>query len=355
MTPQWLFLKAANEPMNRAHHVDPNGQYPGFLHQSDLIQWVALGLSKAGLTSRTIAALVDFPEVPVRGALAPARRSPSDHAQPQSRLGALCMMALVDRSGGNTSSADERMLLGGLDGLLAVREPAFEVESNPYTDSRGLPASCFGYVLTNAEEPAQRWRQSWDCLVEQRRRAQHWRQTDDNDALAPSFFLLAVGTAGIGGLVSAQRHGKARRLWREVFDGVRECWLTVSLMHLRECIETRIGQLFAWHPRVFGNVVGRGSAPEPGVESAVNEYSELLAADLDLLGGDDLMVTVCLVNAYRNGAAPADMDKLLTLNGGHVNNVLRQFERWQKLERPVRRRTEMVDALTELRSKLQAV
>ena len=351
--PQWLLLKASNEPINRAHHVTPGDKYPEFLHQRAQIEWVALGLSKAGLTGGTVAPLVDFPEVPDCGTLAPPRRSPSDDAQPRSRLGALSMMALVDRLRGNTSSADEQMLLGRLDGLLAVREPAFDVECNPYTDSRGLPAVCFGYVLGEAEEPAERWRQSWDRLVEQRRRAQHWRQTDDSDALAPSFFLLAVGTAGIDGLVSSQRLGKARRLWGEVFDGVRECWLTVSLMQLGGGIEMHIERLFGQHPRVFGDEVGMGAASEPGVESVVNDYSEVLAAHLDLLGGDDLMLTVCLVNAYRNGAAPADMDKLLKLNGGHVNNVLRQFERWQEVERPVRRRKEIVDGLTELRSKLQ--
>lgn len=351
--PQWLLLEAANEPMNRAHHVAPGHQCPGLPHQSNLIEWIAFGLSKGGLTSRTIAALVDFPMVPACGTLAPARRSSSHPAQLQPSLGALSMMALVDRLSSNASSTDEQMLLGRLDGLLAIREPAFEVESNPYTDSRGLPASCFGYVLADVEEPAQRWRQSWDSLVEQRRRAQHWRQTDDSDALAPSFFLLAVGAAGIDWLLSSQRHDRARGLWRVVFDGMRDCWLTVSLMHWRVSVETRLGQLFAQHSAVFGSAVGKATASEADVESVVKDYSELLAADLGLLGGDDLVVTVCLLNAYCNGATLTSIDKLLKLNSGHVNNVLRQFERWQKLERPVRRRTEIVDALNELRSKLR--
>ena len=89
------------------------------------------------------------------------------------------------------------------------------------------------------------------------------------------------------------------------------------------------------------------------MESAVNDYSELLAADLDFLGGDDLMVSICLLGAYRNGATPAVIDKVLKGNAGHVDAILRQFERWQQLERPVRRRAEVVEALTELRSKLQ--
>ena len=351
--PQWLFMKAANERLSRAHHGHLGGQSSEYLQQTELIEWIAVGLSKAGLTSKKIAALVDFPEAPVDSNLAPSRPALSDHQRAQPRLEALSMMGLIDHIDGTTSAENRQKLLDRLDALLVSREPVFESEVHLYTGTRDLPASCLGHALSNAEEPAARWRQSWDFLVEQRRRAQHWRQTDDSAALGPSFFLLAVGMAGIDWLVSSHSHGRARRLWRVVFDGMRDCWLTMSLMHLRERIETRLGQLFARHPMVFGDAVGQEGASKPDMESAVNDYSELLAADLDFLGGDDLMVSICLLGAYRNGATPAVIDKVLKGNAGHVDAILRQFERWQQLERPVRRRAEVVEALTELRSKLQ--
>lgn len=351
--PQWLFMQAANERRRRARHSHTSGQSSEYLQQAEVIEWIAVGLSKAGLTSGKIAALVDFPEVPIDGNLAPAQPAPSDHQQVQPRLEALSMMGLIDHIDGNTSAESGQKLLDKLDALLASREPVFESEVHLYTGTRDLPAARFGYALANVEEPAKRWRQSWDFLVEQRRRAQHWRQTDDSDALDPSFFLLAAGMAGIDWLLSSHRRDKARRLWRILFDGMRDCWLTVALMHLRERVETRLGQLFARHPMVFGDAVGQESASKPDMESAVDDYSELLAADLDLLGGDDLMVSICLLGAYRNGATPAVVDRVLKRSAGHVNNVIRQFERWQQLERQVRKRTEIVDALADLRTKLQ--
>ena len=357
--PQWLFMKAANERRGRAHHGYP----------SDLIEWIALGLFKAGLTSREIAAPVDFPEVPTDGNLAPARSMPRDPAQTQPRLEALSMMALVHRIGGNTPATDGQKLLDRLDALLASRDSGFETEfsrlsvhgsllyGSPNSGTLGLPAFCFGHVLANADEPAERWRQSWDFLGEQRRRAQHCIQTDNSDALAPSVFLLSVGTAGIGPLLSSDSHFKARRLWRALFDGTRDCWLTTSLTHLRthfnDPIETHLGQLFAQHPKVFGDSTGQVGASEPDTGQDMSSYSELLAADLDFLGGDDLMVTVCILNAHYNGATPSTIDKVLKRNTGHFDGILRQFERWQQLELQVRRRTGIVDALADLRSKLQ--
>ena len=349
--PQWLLMKAANERRERAYRGHASGQSLEYLQQAEVIEWIAVGLSKAGLTSRQIAAPVDFPEVPIDDNPAPAQAVPSDHQQAQPRLEALSMMGLIDHINGNTSAGNGQTLLDRLDALLACREPVFENEVHLYTGTRDLPAARFGYALANVEEPAKRWRQPWDFLIEQRRRAQHWRQTDDSDALDPSFFLLAVGMAGIDWLLWLGSHDKARRLWRIVFDGMRDCWLTVSLMHLRERIEERLGQLFARHPMVFGDAVGQEGLSEPDMENAVNEYSELLAADLDLLGGDDLMVTVCLLSAHSNGVTPATIDRVLKRNTGHFDGILRQFERWQQLERPVRRRTEIVEALIELRSK----
>lgn len=353
--PQWLFMKAANERLGRAHLGHPSGQLPEYLQQIEVIEWIAVGLSKAGLTSGKITALVDFPKLTLDGPAPATRPVLPDSERVQPRLEALSMMGLIDHIDGNTSAENGQKLLDRLDALLASREPVFESEAHLCTGTRDLPASRFGYALANVEEPAKRWRKSWDFLVEQRRRAQHWHQTDDSAALDPSFFLLAVGMAGIDWLLSSHSHGKAMRLWRVLFDGMRECWLTVSLMHLRERIEARLGQLFARHRMVFGDAVavGQEGASKPDMESAVIDYSELLAADLDFLGGDDLMVSICLLGAYRNGATPAVIDKVLKGNAGRVDAILRQFERWQQLERPVRRRAEVVEALTELRSKLQ--
>ena len=82
------------------------------------------------------------------------------------------------------------------------------------------------------------------------------------------------------------------------------------------------------------------------------DYGDLLARDLDRLGGDDLMLAVCCLNVRHNGAAPATIDKVLKRNSGHLDAILRQFERWQQLERKVRRRTEIVEALKKLRAEI---
>ena len=202
-----------------------------------------IGLYKAGFTTRTIASLVDFPKIPAVSELAPARSKP-DKGRAQPRLEAIILMALIDHRISEEFAEDGQRLLDYLDALLASRDPVFEVESHRNSGIGGLPASCCGYLLAYVEEPAERWRQSWDRLIEQRRRAQHWNRTKDADALAPSLFLLAVGTEGIGYLLSSphRRSDKAKELWRELFDGTRECWLTISF--LAEPIEAHIEQLF---------------------------------------------------------------------------------------------------------------
>ena len=140
-----------------------------------------------------------------------------------------------------------------------------------------------------------------------------------------------------------------------MFDGMRDCWLTISLMHLRERIEARLGQMFGRHPMVFGDTIEQEAACKSDMESIASDYSEFLAADLGLLGGDDLMVTICLLNAHNNGATQAVIDKVLKHNAKHFDGILRQFERWQQLERPARRRTEVVEALAALRSEIKPV
>ncbi len=354
--PQWLLMKVEDERLDRTRRDRAGDRAHEYLWQDDLIEWITLGLYKAGLTAGTIAALVDFPEIPAVGELAPARSELCEDEKTPPRLGALSMMALMDHMIGNASAEDGQKLLACLDALLASRDPAFEVESLLNSGTSDLPATCCGYLLAHVEEPAERWRQSWDRLIEQRRRAQHWNQTDDADALAPSLFLLVVGTSGIDWLLSSphRRPDKAKKLWRELFDGVRECWLTISLIHLTERIETHIGRLFARHPMVFDDSVSQGDASEPNMDYDASIYSERLAQDLDLLGGDDVMLTICCLNVRRNGATPAVIDEVLKRNSGHFDAILQQFERWQKLERPVRRRTEIVEALDKLRAEIKA-
>ncbi len=355
--PQWLLMKVEDERLDRARRDRAGDRAHEYLWQDDLIEWITLGLYKAGLTAGTIAALVDFPEIPAVGELAPARSELCDDEKTPPRLGALSMMALMDHMIGNASTEDGQKLLDYLDALLASRDPAFEVESLLNSGTSDLPVNCCGYLLAHVEEPAERWRQSWNRLIEQRRRAQHWNQTDDADALAPSLFLLAIGISGIDWLLSPShgRPDKAKVLWRELFDGARECWLTISLTHLAERIETHIGRLFARHPMVFDDSVLQGDTSEPNVAHDAG-YSERLAQDLDLLGGDDLMLTVCCLNASRKGATLTVIDEVLKRNSGHFDTILRQFEQWQKeLERPVRRRPDIVEALAKLREKIEAV
>ena len=364
--PQWLFMKVADERMDRARNRIAGDRSRGHVPQNDLIEWIAIGLSKAGLTAGTIDALIDFPDVSAVDKPAPVGLASHDGENTKPRLGALFMMSLVDhliddavRKCGSAppraSAEDGQRLLDLLDGLLASRDSAFEVEARLDPATNDLPASCFGYLLANAEEPAERWRQSWDRLTEQRRRVQYWSHTNDGDALAPTLFLLAVGTSGIAWLLSPPHSGvdKARKLWRELFDRARECWLTITLSHLVEHIETHIRRLFTWHPTVFGESVVGGDVSEPNMTRATDGYGLLLAQDLDLLGGDDLTLATCCVNAYRNGATAATMDYVLKYNSGHIGAVLRQFEEWQKLERNVRRSPHVVEVLAELRAKIR--
>ena len=142
-------------------------------------------------------------------------------------------------------------------------------------------------------------------------------------------------------------------MWRVVFDGVRECWLTISLQHLVELIETHIGRLFARHPMVFGKLGGQDDSSEPATACSVEDFGELLARDLAFLGGNDLMLAICCLNAYRNGATPATMNKVLNGNSARIDLLLRQFERWQKYERPLRRRTDTVEELAGLRNDIE--
>ena len=353
---QWLFMKFADERLERALRRHAGHGREHLLRQVDLIEWIALGLSGAGLSAEAISGLADLPDSAVVEQSAAPRSDSGDDDGSHPRLAALSAMSLIGGMTGKAAAEDRRMLLDRLDALLISRDPAFEVESLTEGGAHGLPASCFGHLLANEDEPAERWRQSWELLVEQRRRAQHWRQTQDGDALAPTLFLLAAGTAGIDWLLSEWNRGgnadRAKRLWRELFERARDCWLTMPTRPLGEDIGRYIGRLFARHPRVFGDDAGERNASDPDVKDISGDYGDLLAQDLEHLGGDDLMVAVCCLNARHNGASLAIIDKVLKRNSGYLDTILRQFERWQQLERKVRRRPEIVEALNELRAEI---
>ena len=353
---QWLFMKFADERLERALRRHAGHGREHLLRQVDLIEWIALGLSGAGLSAEAISGLVDLPDSAVAEPPASARSDSDDDDGGHPRLAALSAMSLIGGMTGKASAKDRRTLLDRLDALLVSRDPAFEDESLTVGGAHGLPASRFGHLLANEDEPAERWRRSWELLVEQRRRAQHWSRTQDGDAIAPTLFLLATGTAGIDWLLAESSHGanadRAKRLWRELFEGARDCWLTVPTRPLGEDVGRYVGRLFARHPRVFGDHAGERNASEPDLKDTSGDYGDMLARDLEHLGGDDLMVAVCCLNARHNGASPAIIDKVLKRNSGYLDAILRQFERWQQLERKVRRRPEIVEALNELRAEI---
>ena len=350
--PQWLLLKIADERMDRARRSRAEDRGSDLLRQEDLIEWIALGLSKAGIQGRDIEALVQFPESSNLEKVSPLKPFSSDDEKEDPRLGALSMSAFIDHMIGEVSEKGVRTLLERLDTLLAFRDRAFETEGILASDSRGLPANCCGYLFANTSGPAERWRQSWSLLVEQRRRAQHWHEMKDGDALASSLFLLAAGTAAVEWLMSSQHRNSAKEieLWRAVFDAARECWLTIFLPPVSAQVDAHIGRLFALHPGVFGesNVQERIYAADS--VAVGDHYSECLAQDLFSLGGNDLVLVICFLNAHHNGASLATMRAVLKWHEGHIDAVLNQFERWQEAERPVRRRSDLVEKLAGVRA-----
>ena len=352
---QWLLLKASDERMDRARQGRVGDRGSEQLRQKDLIDWIAVGLSRGGLQGRDIEALVRFPDSPSGRSASPMRTARSDEGSEAPRLAALSMSGLLDHMIEESSSRGVGRLLERLDTLLGLRDPAFESECILATDARGLPADCCGYLFANADEPSERWQQSWNLLVEQRRRAQHWRETKDCDAVAPSLFLLAAGTAAIERLASFRDRNlnDEKALWRAVFDGARDCWLTVLMTPFSGQIEAHMGGLFALHPRVFNaSADGNGISQQPDGKVVNESYSERLAEDLSSLGGNDLVLAVGFLNAHLNGASLGTMSKVLQWQEGHVDDVLKQFEKWQQVELAVRQRSALVTRLAELRAKI---
>ena len=351
---QWLLTKLVDERQQRAHYEISRQSPDGRIPQADLIEWVTLGLTKAGLTASMIANPVDFSTLPPGGKIAPSRPTSRGDSDAQC-LGALFVMCLVDDVNDNSCRNVERERLWLLDRLLASRHTGFELETNVGGGLDSLSASYFANLVANEPNPAERWRQSWNLLVEQRRRVQHWIKTNDSEALAPSLFLLAIGKSGVAWLLSPpdSRSNEARDLWRALFDSARECWLTMTLSHLSESIETHIQRLFCWHPMVYCELSVANDTSKTSTICSGEEYAEILSQDLDLLGGDHLMLAICILNATRNGATPAIMNDVLKRHSGRIGTLIAQFEEWQRLEREVRKRPDIVAELAELKASIE--
>ena len=339
----WLFLKAMDERIKRGGQGRPE-----VLAQTNMIEWIGAGLAGAGLTGSMIAEHVDFPASKDRNKPSgPSSSSGNDDRSP--RLSALAMTAMIDcMIGEDWGGAPD--ILARLDKLLEDRDRGLEEEAVMDVGTTGFPACCMGRLLANERDPGERWMQSWRLLVEQRRTVQHWRQTKDTEAMAPSLFLVASGIAALDWLCSEAdaRRAAPGELWRVLFDAVRECWLTVQVTHLSERLKNDILRLFARHSMVFN---GPGTKEAPGRNAP---YSELLANDLNALGGDDVLVAACCELAYRNGTAPSVLHETLQHDGGRGYALLDQFAQWQEVERNARRNPGLTQAVNKMRKEVDA-
>ncbi len=339
---QWLLMKAMDERMERGQ------RRPEVLAQTSMIEWIGAGLASAGLTGSRIALYVDFRSGASRDDPSePPSSSSNDRRSP--RLSALAMMAATDCMIGD-DQARSSDILEQLDVLLAARDRGFEEEAATDAGATGFPASCVGYLLANAGDPAKRWKQSWQPLAEQRRAVQHWRQTKDSEGMAPSLFLVSSGMAALDWLCSetGARRADPGELWRVLFDAVRECWLTIQVTHLSERLENDIRRLFARHSMTFDGLDAKGA---PARNSP---YSELLADDLSALGGDDTLVAACCELAYRNGTPASVLHQTLRHGGGKGYALLRQFAQWQEVERDARKKPSLTEAVSEMRKAVEA-
>ncbi len=334
----WLLVKVADERLERAH----SGRQD-VIAQADMIRWIGNGLSKAGMDGTKIADFVNFPTTTPDQERCEQRQDMDDRDRFPQCLAAVSMMAMLDcmddDDDGNVQDGDR--VLECLDVLLAARDPGFEAEVSLDVGVAGLPASCVGYVLAKGDDPTQRWQRSWCLLSGQRRAVQHWLHTKDADAMAPSLFLLSTGLAALDWLCSeSRRQDKAEELWRTLFDAARECLLTISVVHLTKRISRDLGRLFARHPTVFAN--------------SNHDYSVQLASDLNMLGGDDVLVARCCELVRCNLDEPSLLHRALECNSGWGYVLLDQFAQWQALEREVKREpTTLLKAVQEMRPDLE--
>jgi len=325
----WLLLKSMDERFARRSRDDD-----GFLPQMEMVGWIGGGLMEAGLRGRDIsnAAALDVEHK--------AEDESPRRYDAAGTLDTLALIGMFDRLDDNTT-CDSGTLLSRLDDLLVRRARDFEVEGTFDVGVTGFVDSSIGYLLA-MENRTDRWKRSWDLLTEQRRVLQHWRHTKDSNALAPSLFLVRAGLAALDWLCSESfdRRGIAETLWQTMFDAVRECWLTISLTHVAQSIECSIGRLFFRHPMVFG-----ASATKTGRSG---RYSQRLADDLGALGGDDVLMARCCELVSRNLTDHDHLHHALLCNSGQGQTALRQFLRWQQLERPVKRQLYLQEAVERI-------
>ena len=200
----------------------------------------------------------------------------------------------------------------------------------------GFPASCVSYLLANAEDPAERWRQSWHALS-QRRTA--WRQTKvRRDGPVP---VVASGIAALDWLCSEAdaRRIDPGKLWRVLFDAVREC-----RFKLPTCPSVS---------RTTSGDCSLGILHDPNAKKAPERnspYSELLATDLNALGGDDVLVAACCEFAYRNGATASASDVAARRGQG----LCAASNSHQEVERNARKNPDLAKAVNKMRMEIDA-
>jgi len=317
----WLLMKSMDERFERGSWGEG-----AFLPQLEMVGWIGSSLVEAGLRGRDIASALH------QNVEYSAESGSLRGCDEAARLDTLASIELVYRLADDT--VENRQLLPRLDVLLAKRDLGFEVEATFDVGVTGFVDSSIGYLLAMAD-CADRWKQSWDLLAEQRRVVQHWRHTKDSNALAPSLFLVRAGLAALDWLCSESfdRREVAETLWRAMFDAVRECWLTISVTHLAQSVERDIGRLFGRHPTVFG---ASTAAPDTNLP-----YSQRLADDLGRLGGDDALMARCCELVSRNLQDGAHLHDALLCNSGQGRAVLERFLQWQQLERRARKRPQL--------------
>ena len=331
---QWLLMKSMDERFERGSKSED-----GLLPQLEMSGWIGGGLAEAGLKGQDIATAL-HPSTK-RNAEGGLLRQGGESAN----LDTLALITLLDQLGDNTMP-DSQALLSRLDVLLDSRDPGFEVEATLDVGVTVFVDLSIGYLLA-MEDSTDRWKRSWQLLTEQRRVVQHWRHTKDSNALAPSLFLVRAGLAALDWLCSESfdRREVAEALWRTMFDAVRECWLTISVIHLAKTIEHDIGRLFCRHPTVFG-----ASAATP---NSNRSYSQLLADDLGTLGGDDVVMARCCEMVSRNLQDQAHLHHALRCNSSQGYALLKQFVRWQQLERRVKRQPQHLQAVEEILAEME--
>ena len=331
---QWLLMKSMDERFERRSIDDRD-----FLPQLEMIGWIGGGLVDAGLKEK------DIPSAPRPNAELTADSGASRPSQEAASLDTIALAAMLGQLDEKTV-LDSQLLLSQLDVLLADRDPGFEVEVTFDVGTAGFVDSSIGYLLA-MEDCADRWKQSWNRLTEQRRVVQHWRHTKDGNALAPSLFLVRAGLAALDWLCSESfdRREVAEMLWRTMFDAARECWLTISVTHLTQSIERDIGRLFCRHPMVFGAWTAKPDLNRP--------YSQLLADDLGNLGGDDVLMARCCELVLRNLQDQRHLHHALQNNSSRGHVLLEQFVRWQKLERRVKRHPQLRQAVEKILAKVE--